>query len=267
MTTAAALSRFRKAYAAHRAAEGRGHAADELLALPYLQTGPFAKQWAVRARTFDAFVRRIVEPLQRTLDRPLRLLDLGAGNGWLCRRIAQLGGEAVALDLRDDHVDGLGAAWSLIEAGARFERVAASFDALPLREGYFDVVAFNASLHYALDLAHVLSEARCVVRPGGRVAILDSPFYAAERDGLAMVDEKRRDASARFGARADALLSLPFVEFLTKERLLAATREARITWRRHRVVYPLWYEMRPLVAALRGRRAPSRFDLWEGIVE
>jgi hypothetical protein len=33
-------------------------------------------------------------------------------------------------------------------------------------------------------------------------------------------------------------------------------------WRRHRVRYPLWYELRPLAAALRGARKPSRFDVW-----
>ena len=33
-------------------------------------------------------------------------------------------------------------------------------------------------------------------------------------------------------------------------------------WRRHRVLYPLWYELRPLVARLKRRRRPSRFDLW-----
>ena len=46
----------------------------------------------------------------------------------------------------------------------------------------------------------------------------------------------------------------------------AASRGLGLAWRRHRVRYPLWYELRPLVARLRGRRAPSRFDLWEATV-
>ena len=33
-----------------------------------------------------------------------------------------------------------------------------------------------------------------------------------------------------------------------------------------RVAYPMWYELRPLVARVRGRRVPSRFDLWESSV-
>jgi hypothetical protein len=59
------------------------------------------------------------------------------------------------------------------------------------------------------------------------------------------------------------LLAPDFIEYLTEERLRAALG---FEWRRHRVWYPLWYEMRPVVARLRGRRRPSRFDLWECVV-
>ena len=262
MNGSSALLRFRAEYSAHRAAEGRAHSGEELRALPYLRTGAFAKQGSVRARTFDAFMARVVAPVVRATSRPIRVLDLGAGNGWLCRRIALTGGEAVALDLRDDAVDGLGAATELL-AESGFERVAASFDALPLSDEHFDVVVFNASLHYALDLRAVLREARRVVRRGGRVAVLDSPFYSRESDGVAMVDFKRRYAGDQFGDRADALLALPFIEFLTEERLVEASVGLGFVWRRHRIWYPMWYEMRPILARLSGQRVPSRFDLWE----
>lgn len=262
-----ARARFRSAYGAQRAAEGRGHGREELLALPYLTGGPLARQWAVRARSFDAFVRRVLRPAARAAaPRPLRLLDLGAGNGWLCYRAALAGVRAVAVDVRDDAVDGLGAsAGYLVERPALFDRLVASFDALPLPSASFDVVVFNAALHYALDLEAVLAEARRAVRPGGRVVILDSPFYRRDAAGAAMVAEKRREAAVRFGERADDLLALPFVEYLTRERLEDAGQGLGLAWRRHRVRYPLWYELRPLVAWLRRRRPPSRFDVWEGM--
>jgi SAM-dependent methyltransferase len=172
------------------------------------------------------------------------------------------GHQAVALDVRDDVVDGLGAAAALLRSSPGFfQRVAASFDALPFPARHFDVAVFNASIHYALDLRRVLGAAAAAVRAGGRIVILDSPFYATEQAGEEMVAEKRSEASARFGDRADALLGLPFIEFLTADRLRAATPE--LSWRRHHVRYPLWYELRPLTARIRGRRPPSRFDLWE----
>jgi len=56
------------------------------------------------------------------------------------------------------------------------------------------------------------------------------------------------------------LLSPDFIEYLTPERLSTALPELR--WTRKRVRYPLWYELRPLKAWLKGERKPSRFDLW-----
>ena len=144
----------------------------------------------------------------------------------------------------------LGASAPFRRLAPAMECLVAPFDATPLSSGSVDIALFNASLHYATDL-------RAVVREASRViAILDTPFYAREADGLAMVAEKR----TRFGDRAQLLMDLPFIEFLTRERLREALPE--LEWTRHRVRYPLAYELRPLIAALTGKRVPSRFDLW-----
>lgn len=250
-----ALDRFRADYAVHRASEGRALDAIELRLLPWLPSGPNARQWAVRARTFEAFMARVVRPRGRRLN----VLDLGAGNGWLAARLAAEGHRGLAVDIRDDDVDGLGAARLLLD-GTAFECVVANFDALPVADASVDLAVFNAALHYSTDLATTLAEALRTVRPGGAIAILDSPFYRRHAQGEAMVAEKHRAATECFGTRAESLLALPFVEFLTRDRLLEASPGLR--WRRHRVTYPLWYEIRPVRAFLRGERAPSRFDLW-----
>ena len=257
-----ALQRFATDYAAHREAEGRGYAGDDLLALPYVRSGPLARQWAVRARSYEAFSTRLIRPLMRTLGRPLDLLDLGAGNGWLSYRVALGGHSATALDIRSDQVDGLGASEPFLQRTGRMQVAVAPFEAIPAPDASYDVAVFNASLHYAIDLGDVLAEAARVVRSGGRLAILDSPFYRRETDGLAMMAEKTADANRRFGTRAEALMALPFIEFLTRDRLSAASEPLGLVWRRSRVFYPLWYELRPIEAKLRGARAPSRFDLW-----
>src|SRR4029077_4256219 len=127
-----------------------------------------------------------------------------------------------------------------------FRCVTASFEDLPFAPDSFDVTLFNASLHYAQDLERALAEASCVTRPGGILAILDSPFYRRAADGEAMVAEKKSRGAASFGAQADVLLSPDFVEYLTADRLRVAVPELR--WSRRRVRYPLWYELRPLRA-------------------
>ena len=251
MALSSETDRFRANYAAHRAREGRAHSGAELSSLPYLEHGPLARQWRVRACSFEAFLAKVVWPMER--DRPLDILDLGAGNGWLSYRLAMRGHRCTAVDVRDDAVDGLGAAAELRRL-MRFDIVAASFDDLPVPDASADIAVFNASLHYAVDLAATLAEARRCVRSGGCVAVLDSPFYARAADGEAMVREKRS---------MPGLAALDCIEFLTRKRLAEASD---LPWARHRVRYPLWYELRPLTARLRGARRPSRFDLWTGQV-
>jgi len=258
--------RFREEYAAHRASEGRGQSAVDALTLPYVREGALARQWAVRARSFETFQRRVLRPAQRRADidarGALRVLDLGAGNGWLAHRASLVGAEALALDTRDDCVDGLGAA----PRESPIARVVASFAAIPLCDASFDVAVFNASLHYAEDLGRALREARRVVRPRGRIVVIDSPFYGSTEHGEAMLRAKRQDAIRRFGPRAEALMALAVVEYLTRERLADASRGLALApWRRYRVLYPLWYELRAVRAKLRGERPPSRFDVWEAV--
>jgi SAM-dependent methyltransferase len=252
---------FLSAYASHRAAEGRALTGEALRALPYLREGPLVRQWAVRARTYDAFLCAVVRPMAAERGAPLHILDLGAGNGWLCHRLCALGHSTVAVDVRGDDVDGLGAASALEEEwSGQFRRVIASFETLPLASRRFDILVFNAALHYARDLARALAEAQRVVRRGGVIAILDSPFYRHDSDGEAMVAEKQAQGQKKFGGGAKILLAQNFIEYLTPKRLAAAA--PLLSWRRHRVVYPLWYELRPFAARIRRARAPSRFDLW-----
>jgi ubiquinone/menaquinone biosynthesis C-methylase UbiE len=258
-------AQFFSDYANHRAAEGRGYRGAALHALPYLKTGPFAKQWAVRARSFDVFAKHVVAPMARTLGRPLNILDLGAGNGWLSNRVARMGHKAVALDIRNDTVDGLGVATEFLRDTANlFECVNASFDDMPLGPARFDITIFNASLHYAQNLSRALREATRVTKRDGAIIVLDSPFYAHDEDGVAMVAEKHAQGHTTFGTHADVLLGQNFIEYLTYEKLRVAS--TCLIWSRRRVLYPLWYEMRPLLARLKGKRAPSRFDLWMALV-
>jgi len=251
---------FREAYAAHRAAEGRGRdGLAGLHALPYLRHGPLARQWSVRARTFDRFMRWLPPARQR-------VLDLGAGNGWLCYRLAQRGHDTTAVDIRTDTVDGLGAASGYAPVLPRmFGRAAAAFDTLPFRAAQFDVAVFNAALHYAADLGRTFTEARRVVRSGGAIVILDSPCYEHARDGTAMVAEKRATGAQQFGSRAAELLRPSFIEYLTPARLAEAGAPLGLSWTHHRVRYPWWYAVRPWIARWRGRRTPSRFDLWTAV--
>ncbi|MFI5239488.1 MAG: class I SAM-dependent methyltransferase, partial [Gemmatimonadales bacterium] len=113
--SALAERKFRTEYATQRAADGYAHGNAELDRLPYLTTGRMARQWQVRARSFDALCRVLLAPARKAKRVPLSILDLGAGCAWLCHRVSLGGDSAVALDVRDDNVDGLGAATHYLE--------------------------------------------------------------------------------------------------------------------------------------------------------
>lgn len=178
----AEVDRFAEAYAAVRDAEHRSPpTADAVRALPYRDlSGRMADMWAKRAQSFDRF---LVELPRQT---PGRLVDVGAGCGWLAARMASMGWTAAAVDVTVDGGDGLAAArWH--EQDLFLAR--AEMAALPFASGSVDLVVFNASLHYAADVSETLAEAVRVVDGGGTVVIIDSPVFKAPAAGDLMVEE------------------------------------------------------------------------------
>src|SRR5438105_237704 len=106
-----ALAQFAREYRTVRRAEGWG--SDDpayYRALPYRDlSGRYADIWRIRARSYNTFLERVLEPLERARGGRLRILDLGAGSGWLAHRLTQRGHRVVAIDLLEDPLDGLGA--------------------------------------------------------------------------------------------------------------------------------------------------------------
>ncbi len=262
---AGATKRFRAAYAEHRRREGRDRG-NQTQQLPYVAPGPLQKMWAVRARSFETAMHRVVKPFEQRTNRPLRVVDLGAGNGWFTYRMTRRGHHAVAIDVRSDNIDGLGVTTARRQDNVAFKKVVADFTQLAVASDFADISVFNASFHYATSLSKLLAETVRVTRAGGRILIIDTPFYDSRKAGEQMVAEKKQNATAVFGDLARDLTAISFLEFLTHTQLADASLPLGIQWVRHKVRYPIWYELRPLLARLKGRRPPSRFDVWEGIV-
>jgi SAM-dependent methyltransferase len=251
---AAFFKPFMTEYEFIRSAESRGSSDPAYyLALPFEDlTGTLAEQWRIRAITF-----RHLLPL---LKRPLRILDLGAGNGWLSYRLSLMGHSPVAVDLQTGPRDGLGAAHHYAtHLKTMFPLVEASLDHLPFEDQTFDLAIFNASFHYSEDFEKTLAEAVRCTRRGGAVAIADTPWYQHESSGLEMVEEKHKNFQARFGFPSNSLASM---EFLTPPRLQSLAAALGIRWRTIKPFYGLRWALRPLRAKLQKRRTPSRFHIF-----
>jgi SAM-dependent methyltransferase len=231
------------------------------LALPFADlTRNLSGQWKIRARTFQHIIAEVVVPLTARLSRPLDILDLGAGNGWLSYRLSTMGHRPVAVDLLTNDCDGLGAARHYAaHLPHMFPRVQADLNHLPFASSSFDTAIFNASFHYSEDFAATLAEALRCVRPGSPVVIADTPWYREEHSGLEMVAEKHAHFRKAYGFASDSLRSQ---EFLTPERLHVVARALDLRWRVLKPWYGLNWALRPLRAKLRGLRVPSKFHIF-----
>lgn len=260
--TAQRLQKFIAEYESIRTAEERGSEdAAYYLALPFVDlTGKLSEQWRIRALTYKTLVSRIVEPLTARFHRPLRILDLGAGNGWLSYRLALLGHIPVAVDLVTNARDGLGAGIHFCShLPHMFPRVQASSDSLPFIDGSFDLAIFNASFHYSEDYAETLAEALRCTRLAGAVVIADTPWYPNETDGLAMAAEKRACFRSLYGFASDSLDS---GEFFTPQRMRTLSAVLDVKWTVFKPFYGIDWMLRPLRARLRGKRRPSQFRIF-----
>ncbi len=108
-----------------------------------------------------------------------RVLDIGTAACWSCRLLAEQGAEVTALDVSGSSYYGLRAAEIQFRRhGVFFERVLESMTHLPFRDGIFDFVTCNASLHHTPDLDRTLREFGRVLKPGGEVGVVNEVFTA-----------------------------------------------------------------------------------------
>ena len=250
-------------YVAVRQAEGRGSLdSDYYLALPYRDlSGKLQWQWKIRALSFQALERKVLRPIARERPDGIDVLDVGAGNGWLSYQLARRGHRPVAVDLLLDEREGLGAASHFFgQLGRDFPRFQAEMDRLPFTDAQFDMVIFNAALHYSTHLFTTLREALRCLRPDGHLLIVDSPIYRDEKSGLRMREDRHQQFFREYGFRSD---SLPSVEYLTYKMVHELADLLAIDWRIIRPWYGFKFALRPLWARLASKREPSKFHiLW-----
>jgi len=159
-------------------------------------TGRNTAAWRLRALHY-LIIRAGLSLVRARGAGGVRVLDLGAGNGWMARRLAPAF-RVAALDV-DGTETGLGAL-----RDSRVTRVVGDLEALPLRAGSFDAVIAAATLHYAIDLGGALAECARVLRPGGLLIVADSPLYD---DGSARADAWQRTHAHYAGFDAAHLAS------------------------------------------------------------
>jgi ubiquinone/menaquinone biosynthesis C-methylase UbiE len=128
-----------------------------------------------------------------------RVLDLGAGTGLLTLALAPHVASVTALDISAAMLDRLDA-HAASEGLSNVELVAADMRSLPFDDEIFDLVVSNDAFHHLDDPAKQLaaSEARRVLRPGGRLVLCDMMFsLSLQRRDRRLLLAKLRAIAAR----------------------------------------------------------------------
>ncbi|MCL5995393.1 MAG: methyltransferase domain-containing protein [Chloroflexi bacterium] len=224
--------------------------------LPWVEpTDPQQMIWSLRRQHYQAFVEKVLQPLEQTRGAALTILDLGAGNGWLSNRLSARGHNVAAIDINVDRSDGLAAR---IYYEHDYLAIQAEFDRLPLAPGQADLVIYNGSLHYACDVRTSLHEGMRILRSAGQLVIVDSPFYEDPTSGEAMVHERQTDFAQRYGFAANPPGGAGFI---TRQQFNHLGRALSVDWR---LIWstPGWRRaVRGVKARLIMRREPAQFPI------
>jgi demethylmenaquinone methyltransferase / 2-methoxy-6-polyprenyl-1,4-benzoquinol methylase len=98
-----------------------------------------------------------------------RILDVATGTGMVAAQLARRGASVVGLDQSEAMLGEARARFS----GAPVELVVGEAEALPFDDASFDDLSFTYLLRYVDDPGAVLSELARVVRPGGRIGMVE----------------------------------------------------------------------------------------------
>jgi demethylmenaquinone methyltransferase/2-methoxy-6-polyprenyl-1,4-benzoquinol methylase len=107
-------------------------------------------------------------------ERGMRILDVATGTGMVAFALAARGAEVVGLDQSEAM---LGGARERLQGtpslAARLSFVLGEAEALPFGDGEFDALSFTYLLRYVDDPAGTMRELARVVKPGGRIAMVE----------------------------------------------------------------------------------------------
>jgi len=128
--------------------------------------GRFGRQY-VPGRSWKGVAEMLLHLLP-----PLVIADLGAGEGTLSELLAQRAETVIAVDSSEKMVE-FGAGQARKHGVRNLEYRKGDLESLPIEAETVDVALFSQSLHHAQHPRRAVEEAYRVLKPGGRIVILD----------------------------------------------------------------------------------------------
>jgi ubiquinone/menaquinone biosynthesis C-methylase UbiE len=160
---------FEQAYLSLRRKEGRLYTDDEVKMLPKVpRTHHLSNEWKLRT----ASCKRLIRYLSRK-HRPLSILEIGCGNGWLSNQLAAVENfEVTGIDINKTELQ---------QARRVFIRNNLNFFYGDIRHSIlgdkFDIIVFASSLQYFNAPNEILNCSLDILKPEGEIHIIDTKFY------------------------------------------------------------------------------------------
>jgi ubiquinone/menaquinone biosynthesis C-methylase UbiE len=169
-----APNEFERLYIDLRRHEKRIYSDEEVVWLPEIdKIHVHRKEWKVRQRS----CRRLIRYLRRK-HRPLTILEVGCGNGWLSYQLSQIPhSRVVGLDI---NLQELQQAERVFVAVPNLRFVYGELNSSILQSQKFDVVVFAACIQYFESLPDVVLNVFDRLNEKGEIHIIDSHFYKQE---------------------------------------------------------------------------------------
>ncbi|MEO6632131.1 MAG: class I SAM-dependent methyltransferase [Mucilaginibacter sp.] len=128
------------------------------------------KEWQIRKRS----AKRLIDYLTEK-NKPLNILEVGCGNGWLSSLLLVIkGAKVTGLDVNEPEI--MQAKRLFKNEGLDF--ICAGFDPATFTGKKFDVILFAASIQYFPSLKNILQSALSCLTPNGEIHIIDTNFYS-----------------------------------------------------------------------------------------
>ncbi len=103
---------------------------------------------------------------------PMVIADLGAGEGTLSQLLARTAERVIAVDNSEKMVE-FGATLAREHGFTNLEYRLGDIQSPPIEAGSVDLAVFSQALHHASQPARAVAAAHAILKPGGRIVILD----------------------------------------------------------------------------------------------
>jgi ubiquinone/menaquinone biosynthesis C-methylase UbiE/biotin operon repressor len=131
--------------------------------------------------------KAVAEALLRLMP-PMVIADLGAGEGAFSLLLAQRATKVIAVDNSARMIE-VGREQARKQDVKNLEYRLGDMEEVPIESGTVDLVFFSQSLHHALHPERAIEEAWRILKPGGRIAILDLAKHRFEEAREMYADE------------------------------------------------------------------------------